>query len=240
MFNLKQKSNFFIGLAIFYIIFIVIGFVWLKWQSWSAKSLAQANKTATTSIELPKQADPLITKVPKFEDTITQPIWQSTDPHLGASNTPVTIVIYTDYECQYCGSLEEISQKMVKKFKGKVSLMHKDFPDPNQCSASYQAAVAARCAQEQNQFWSFSQALYQKDVLATSTFLQIAKNLGLDLNQFKACLKSQRLKNLIEDNIFEANALGISGVPYLFINNKEFMGQMSEKELETTIKTLLK
>ncbi len=236
----KTPSNFFIIGAIFYIFLIAAGFLWLKWQFWENKPAKTKQQSTAEAITLPKQADPLITKVPNFAETIKKPFLQASDPRWGGTNTPITIVIYADYECQYCGQLVKIAKKMVAKFKGQASLVFKDFPDSAPSSPSYQAAIAARCAQRQNKFWPFNQALFAVDSLATSTFEQIAQKLNLNLGAFKACFRQQQTKDLIEDNIFEANALKISVVPDIFINGKEFMGQMTEKEMANTIKTMLK
>jgi protein-disulfide isomerase len=49
-------------------------------------------------------------------------------------------------------------------------------------------------------------------------------------------MDSGRTKQLINDNIEEANALAITGIPFFYINNQEIMGETTYDELERIVK----
>ena len=107
-------------------------------------------------------------------------------------------------------------------------------------SISFQAAIAARCAQEQNQFWPFHDLLYKNNNNLTQLkFLNFADQLGLNRAKFVKCLDNNNIRQLIKDNIKEANALNITGIPFIYVNNQEVMGEISLEELEKIVEIKL-
>jgi len=180
--------------------------------------------------------DPYITKKPRLKDMLAGPIINSIDPSTGDDKALVYIVEYSDYECSYCSKQEQVLKKVLQKYKDRVRLIWKDYPRVDSDSASYSAAVAARCAHEQDKFWPYHDFLFVKNKeLNFDTYLNIANLLELDIDLFKTCLESPKAKRRIDNNIKEANALGITGIPFIYINAQEVMGEISEEELERMI-----
>ena len=85
----------------------------------------------------------------------------SIDPALvrGSADAPVTIVEFSDYQCPSCKRAQPVLEQVLQEFKGKVRLVHKDFPVPSHKGAR-PAAEAARCAAAQG---LFAQALIAAD-----------------------------------------------------------------------------
>ncbi|MQA88012.1 MAG: thioredoxin domain-containing protein [Streptosporangiales bacterium] len=80
---------------------------------------------------------------------------------LGRDDAPVTIVEFGDYQCPNCGQFaREIKPRLVREYvdKGVVRLMWRDFPFYGEQSVD--AAVAARAAGRQGEFWAYHDALY--------------------------------------------------------------------------------
>ncbi|MCG2695502.1 DsbA family protein, partial [Candidatus Parcubacteria bacterium] len=127
-------------------------------------------------------------------------------------------------------------KQIIDKYEGKIKLIWKDYPEKDENSISFQAAVSARCAKEQNQFWAYHDLLYENSQnLNQEKFLELASDLNLDINQFNECLAGEDAKNLVRDNMEEANALDISGIPFIFVNDQEVMGEISLEELERMV-----
>lgn len=188
-------------------------------------------------------SDPFITKVPQLKDIITKPIVNGDDPAIGNENALVTIVEFSDFECGFCQKQEKILKQILENFGNKVKLIWKDYPESEFSSPSFQAAVAARCASQQNEFWPYHDLLFSKNGdFSKKTFIDLAEKLKLKLDEFKECLINNDAKILIQNNIKEANALNITGVPFIYVNDREIMGEVSyeelkgiiEKELEST------
>lgn len=145
-------------------------------------------------------------------------------PTLGPADAPVTIVAYADYQCPYCQRSQPVVEQVLAEYKGKVRLVHRDFPlniHPQALPASH----AARCAAEQGKFWEYHRSLlgspgdFQKQDL-----LRRAGEVGMKLPEFTACMESNRHDAAIQQAIDEGTRLGVSGTPAFFINGQVFFG----------------
>jgi len=171
--------------------------------------------------------DPLISKVIELKDLIDGPIVNGGDPSLGSAEAPITIVEFSDFECGFCRKQEKILKRIMDEYDGKIRLIWKDYPVDIPSAASYKAAVAARCAQKQGEFWNYHNLLFEKNNnLNQQIFLEIARELDLNLKKFEKCATSGETENLVNDNIAEANALGVNGVPFIFVNKQKIMGEI--------------
>lgn len=237
----------FIVLGIFYLLFFV-----LYSNSTSRLSTAPVNGSFGEYYSLARSLDqdylnggyrsddPYLTKNPDVQDLIVGPIISEKDPALGVDKAAVTIVEFSDFECGFCKAQEEKIKKMIDKYEGKIKLIWKDYPQNNPETISFKAAVAARCAGEQGKFWPYHDLLFENNNnLNERTFTRIAKFLELDTDRFNKCLTEQATKNSVLDNIFEANSLDINGVPFIFVNDQEIMGELDIEALENMVKTEL-
>jgi len=180
--------------------------------------------------------DPYITLSPNFKNSIKEPIINGKDPILGSEKALVSLIVFSDFSCNFCARQEDVLQKIMSKYGNQINLIWKDYPLDNLESESFKAAKAARCAQEQNSFWSFHDLLFKnQSQRRNDDFLEFAKKLDLDKNKFENCLKSEEINQKIKNNILEANALGIYGVPFIYVNNLEFVGGINENELSRII-----
>lgn len=185
--------------------------------------------------------DPFITRNPQLKNMLNGPIINSVDPYLGKKDAPVNIVYFSDFECDYCADQEKVLSKIIERYSDKIRIIWKDYPDGNKQSFSYQASLAARCAQDQNKFWEYHDLLFKNaektggDLLTT-----IAKQINLDSVEFEKCLEEERGDSRIKDNILEANALDITGIPFVYVNNQEMMGVFREEDLSKIIDLQLK
>lgn len=182
-----------------------------------------------------KDRDPLITSVPTLKDMITGPIIDGNDPSLGAENGQVVITEFADFECSYCLKQEKIIRELLEEYSGKIKLIWKDFPDVKISSPSFQASIAGRCAGKQGKFWEYHDLLFSHGNYNKDLFIELANNLGLKIDDFGACLQNEGVIRSINDNILEADALEITGVPFLYINDKEIMGEVDKEELKNII-----
>src|SRR5699024_7904752 len=82
---------------------------------------------------------------------------------VGAVDAPVTIREFADYQCPACASFAPTAARIRNELvaSGKVRFIFFDFPLPMHDHA-FAAAVAARCAGEQGQYWAYQEALFAK------------------------------------------------------------------------------
>jgi protein-disulfide isomerase len=139
--------------------------------------------------------------------------------HLGSDDAPVTIVEYSDYQCPYCRQQEAALHQMLTKYDGQVRLIYMDFPMHQH---SMDAAMAARCADEQGQFWPYHDALQHNDAnLSTEGLETTARDLGLDLESFDSCLEDRKYEQAVLADQKMGMKSGVNGTPCLFIGGSQ-------------------
>lgn len=185
--------------------------------------------------------DPFLTKKPDLKDMLAGPIISGNDPVFGNEKAPVALVVFSDFQCEVCHGQEEVFGKIIEKYGDKVKLVWKDYPDKESGSVSFQASLAGRCANEQGGFWDYHNLLFDnKDKLNQDLFVELARKMKLDGDEFENCLKNEKYKQQIVDNLSEANALEINGVPFIYINDQEVMGEINFDDLSELIEGELK
>src|SRR5262249_2216059 len=135
---------------------------------------------------------------------------------LGSEHAKVTVVEFTDYQCPFCNKFHlDTFQELKKQFvdTGLVRFVSRDLPLKIHKHA-FEAARAARCAGEQARYWEVRDWLSSHpDDLTKDAILSAAAQTGLDGPLFQACLESDRHRADIQQDIADANAIGITGTP---------------------------
>lgn len=184
--------------------------------------------------------DPFITVVPGLDDMLAGPIIQESDPSLGSKDAKVFLVIYSDFMCSYCQNQEKVLKQIKDKYSDSVRIIWKDYPEIAENSLSWQASVAGRCADEQGKFWEYHDALFENNSnLSKEVFISLAEDLNMRVDIFSECLSDQEINQKVKDNVIEAQALGITGIPYIFVNDKEMMGEVSAEELQQLVENII-
>jgi protein-disulfide isomerase len=155
---------------------------------------------------------------------------------LGAATAPVTIQVFSDFQCPYCRSMDQLLGELRGKYGDKVRIVWRDFPlDMHQYSRL--AAMAAREAYAQkgnDGFWVMREKLFagqeKDDGLARAAVDGYAKAMGLDMRRFAAALNSKTHLKRINKELAVASALGLEGTPTVFVNDYMAFGEASSKE----------
>jgi len=146
-------------------------------------------------------------------------------PSKGPEYATVTIVKFEDYQCPFCKQVQPIITELLSRYNGKIRLVHKDLPLDSIHPQARQAAEAARCADEQDKFWSYHDILYANSPKASQENLEsYAREAGLDVNAFERCLGSGKFKAGVQRDLMDGAQLGVTGTPTFFINGREISG----------------
>src|SRR5450432_1782184 len=152
-------------------------------------------------------------------------------PMLGSKDAPLTIVEYTDYQCPFCQRFHVTAFTDLKKNyidTGKVRFYSRDLPldfHPN----AMRAAMAARCAAEQGQFWKLRDVMgANPDKLDMDHIAGFATDLKMDTKTLRACVESEKYKNVVQTDVLEAMKIGASGTPTFVIGKSTANGVEGE------------
>jgi protein-disulfide isomerase len=238
--NPKFPTILFMSASILALLFLTFLFFGYNFVKYIVNADLQENNQYSFDENSFQQSDPLITKVPQFEDSLASPIVSDADPSLGSVNAEITIVQFSDFRCKFCQQQESILKQIYSEYKDKVRIVWKDFPEKDPKSVSFRAALAARCAQKQKHFWEYHDLLFEKsDALNDNMLSDLAKKISLNLPAFMKCIDDPSSSQPILDNMYEANSLDISGIPFIFVNDQELMGQTNYEEMKKMVELQL-
>jgi len=153
----------------------------------------------------------------------------------GPRDAKVQIIEFADYECPYCRQLHPTLKKLEQEFDGKIAVVYMDMPLPMHPRAA-KAAEATHCAGAQGHYWDMHDWLFE-DVthLEMAQMKEHARALHLNAEQFDKCLDSGEQSAAVKKDLTEAQHLGLTGTPALFINGHFFSGAVKYPALREII-----
>ncbi|MFT5197251.1 MAG: protein-disulfide isomerase, partial [Cellvibrionaceae bacterium] len=167
---------------------------------------------------------------------------------LGDPDAPILIVEFTDYQCPFCArhSAETMPTLLANMIdNGRVRYALKDFPLDSIHPAARQAAVAARCAGEQETYWQMHDQLFanqtvwgQSNLTADEInriFVGFATTLELDAATFETCLVEGKFDDQIEANLQEGLNHQVAGTPAFFLDGYFISGAQPYDTFELVI-----
>ena len=129
---------------------------------------------------------------------------------------------------------------MLQEFKGKVRIVHKDFPLPSHAGA-LPAAEAARCAGAQGVFWEYHDLLYLSvPDFSRDDLISYAGRLNLDRNAFTTCIDAGRFRKQVEADVAEGRAIGVRGTPTFVVNGTPLVGAQPIETFREAVREALK
>ena len=148
----------------------------------------------------------------------------------GSANAKVTIIEYSDIECPFCKRFHPTIRKVLEAYPNDVRWVYRHFPLEQLHPNAKVAALATECAGEQGKFWEMLDYLLEKvqtgEELAEANLPSLAQKAGVPaVNQFTACLSSQKYEARIASDVQDAATAGGQGTPYSVI-----IGPNGEKE----------
>ena len=178
-------------------------------------------------------------ETPDTEDRVPD-IDVATAPIRGAPSAPVTIVEFSDLQCPFCASALPTVHALLAKYGNKIRWVFKHFPlDFHEDAALAHEAVLA--AGEQRKFWEMHDWIFaNQKTMKRDDLFRTAKDLGLDMAQFRQDVDSHRLKNAIDRDKAEGERLGVNGTPTFFINGRRLVGARPLDDFQRLIEEELK
>lgn len=198
--------------------------------------------TSATTPGVTAQASTIPTKqaaVPQpTDDTSPMQVGLDDDPVLGDKNAPVTLVEFSDYECPFCKRhFDQTFPDLKKDYidTGKVKLVYRDFPLSFHDPMATTEAIAANCAREQGgdaTYFKFHDEMFKRTTsngtgLSKDKIYTIATDLGLNTDNLKSCVESEKYKDEVTKDIADGSAAGVSGTPGFFIGKSSTTGKIS-------------
>lgn len=182
-----------------------------------------------------------------IETSLTQKkLIEEGSPILGNPSASITILEWGDYQCTFCYRFHESTLQVLEEDfieTGKVKLVFKDFPlnGPD----SVLAAQASHCAEEQGKYWQYHDELYKNwggertGWITRYTLGVFASTVGLDLEDFNACMDENRYLDRVTQLHEFGKDIGIDATPsFLIFNDEKIIKIRGNQPLEVFLKTI--
>jgi len=151
-------------------------------------------------------------------------------PVLGDPKAPVTIVEFSDFECPVCRGLHDALRGMLPNYP-QVKVIFKDFPIDQLHPWARTAALAGRCAcqQDPKSFWKLYDLIYDNQDLisagnAYDKMFDYAGRAGLNMDSFKSCITGSKAAAEVDDSLANGQLLDVRSTPTIFVNGRRLVG----------------
>lgn len=167
------------------------------------------------------------------------------------SDRKVFVLEYSDFQCPFCKRVQSTLKKLRKTYSNEVQFGYRHFPLPFHKEAQV-LAQAVECARDQNKFWELQELFYGNISSSASEkeILKLARRAGIeDFPVFEQCLRSEKYKERVQNDIREGVELGIQGTPTFIlgtydpasrtVSGKMFSGAVPEEKFIYAIEKFL-
>jgi protein-disulfide isomerase len=192
---------------------------------------------------LDSTVDPVVEERQKAE-ALAAGLTRGNLPVRGKPDAPVTIAVFSDFQCPYCARFAAMMKEVLPAEADKVRLVFHEFPLPMHPWAR-PAAEAAACAQEQGNeyFLALHDFMFdqQKDLNRDNLLGKLAdvtKGLtGFDQGKFAVCVMERKTAAQVDQDVAFAQQNGINATPTAFINGQKTQ-VVAPEQLRTLIRQL--
>ena len=150
---------------------------------------------------------------------VTQSVSIDDDPSRGPAAAPVTVIMFSDFQCPACARTHPILKSVLAEFGDKVRLVVRDYPLQNIHENAFGAAMAANAANAQGKFFEYIELLYRNQgALDRESLKAYAGQIGLNVKQFEIDLNAERSAVEIRKDISDGELYAVSSTPTIFVN----------------------
>ncbi len=161
------------------------------------------------------------------------------DDNRSEGTAKVIIEDFSDFQCPFCGKAVETLDAIKEKYGDDVEINYRHFIVHG--TSSRDAAMAVECARDQDMFDEYKHVLFaNSEFLTVDRMKNLASDVGLDGEKFRACLDSGEKYIIIKYDNQVAKAKGIKYTPTMIINGDiVLIGARPQEEIEQHIDAIL-
>lgn len=160
----------------------------------------------------------------------------------GNASAKVVVTEFGDYQCPVCGTwYPYIHNTFLPQYQDKVAFVFKNFPLTQVHKNAQISAQAAEAAGLQGKFWEMHNKLYETQTEwseqsdPSGKFADYAGQIGINVNQFKSDLNSQKVKDIVQKDADLATKLNLQGTPTFFINGNQVTIKTGFEDLKNAV-----
>lgn len=158
----------------------------------------------------------------------------ATSAHQGNPNAAIVLFKFSDFQCVYCAVSAAQMKDFIRRHNGDMLYIYKHFPLDEIHPEATPAAKAAWAAGQQGQFWLYHDGLFaNQERLGEELYLDLARTMGLDLEQFNRDRLSPEAETAIQQDLALAQRLELQSTPTFLMNDLLIPGTITPELMET-------
>ncbi|MFM9905950.1 MAG: DsbA family protein [Pyrinomonadaceae bacterium] len=162
------------------------------------------------------------------------------DPARGPATAPVTVVMFSDFQCSACSATHPILKEAMAPYADKIRFVVRDYPLETLHKDAFRAALAANAANAQGKFFEYTEILYKNQTaLDDASLKKYAADLGLNAAQFAIDFNSEKTAAEVRKDMADGKSYGITGTPSIFVNG-QYVRRISVESFKAAIENALK
>ncbi|MEU5916654.1 DsbA family protein [Streptomyces sp. NPDC004288] len=158
-----------------------------------------------------------------------------------APASPVVLEAWFDLQCPDCFQALDDVRALREKYGDRLDVQLRHFPLAKHKHA-YAAAQAAEEAVEQGKGWAYTEALLARTAelgeRGEPVLLELAKELGLDAEEFDTALIDGRHLLTVDADEAEGKAIKVTGTPTYVVGGERLDGGQSQAGLRERIEEI--
>jgi protein-disulfide isomerase len=148
----------------------------------------------------------------------------------GRADAPVTVVMFSDFQCSACSAAHPVLQEVMQEYGDKIRFVVRNFPLVTVHANALNSAMAAQAAKSQGKFYEYVEILYKnQEKLDIPSLKKYASNLGLNRKQFDLELNSPKHQALIKKDLQDGVFYGVNATPTVFVNGVKVREMSAER-----------
>lgn len=162
---------------------------------------------------------------------------------IGDTDATITLLIYEDYECEYCGKAAKELTTLRKCYKDKIYIVYKNFPFIRMHPHALLAARVVEACALQNKFIEAHDLIFEcQEYLEYGLggiLRLLERNFSVSIEQLNEDLQKEDVERKVNDDIESGIRCGIKNTPAIFINGCMYTGTVRFDEMAKAIEQLL-
>ncbi|MEE8170471.1 MAG: vitamin K epoxide reductase family protein [Phycisphaerae bacterium] len=158
------------------------------------------------------------------------------DPAAGPDDAPHTAVVFTDFQCPHCRTLDTVLAEVLHRYATSLRIVYKHYPlnaacnervEANQTGQHALACAAARAAEAVRQLAGpeaaarFHTLLFEHaSELAERPYARLAEPLGIDAAALSKTMQTPETDRRIREDVQAAARIGVRGSGTVFVDGR--------------------
>jgi protein-disulfide isomerase len=161
---------------------------------------------------------------------------------IGPSSSPVTITVFSDYQCPWCKRLDETLVTLRAKYPREVAVVYRHFPLDAIHPVAREAALVAECAATQGRFEQVHAALFQHaELLLDRPWASLASDAGVpDTAALRNCIERQDGNVRVRTDVALGDELEVQATPTVLVNQFRIAGTPTLLQLDSLVGVILR